>query len=373
MKTLYPIILLLLFSSTTHLHAQTIEGQSKRKYVSLKKKTTLPVIAWKYPATDYTTTNKTHNLEVCIASKEKPTVVLYVDRVRQNNRDFNIVPVKNGCDYTWKMTMTFSRLGKYFLEIEATNSAGKASKSRILEIEDRGNPSPPSRERRLALVIGNATYSKKPLNNPTNDAYDMTNKLRALGFTVDKHTNLNRREMNTAVDNFCRKIKKGDIALFFYAGHGYQIDGASYLLPIGAIPNIRSEADAEYEGYRVDRVLGNMKLAGASANLVFLDACRDNPVRSVFRSTSRSAASRGLAFPKQTPSGFLIAFATAGGGTASDGSGRNGTYTSALLKFMEKGNSINDVLTMVNGEVKRKTNALQTPEYKSSLDNIFRF
>jgi hypothetical protein len=377
MKRLNCLLLFLLFASSfAYVNAQTIEGQSASKYISLKQKAdvALPVITWKYPATEhYSTDSKTHNLEVCIVSKEKPSnIVLYVDRVRQDSRDFFIQPVNNGCDYTWKVSMTFGNVGKYFLELEATNSAGKASESRILEIKDGNmpNPSPAVTGKKLALVIGNGAYEQKPLPNPTNDANDMAIKLKALGFTVYKHTDLNQRATNDAVSNFTDKINKGDIALFFYAGHGYQINGVSYLLPIGAMDKIKSETDAEYEGYPIDRILGNMQSAGANTNLVFLDACRDNPVRSVFRS---AAGGRGLAFPKETPSGFLISFATAGGSTASDGTGRNGTYTAALLKFLEPNNSINDILTMVNREVKINTNELQMPEFKSSLDNIFKF
>ncbi|MBS4027147.1 MAG: caspase family protein [Ignavibacteriales bacterium] len=183
----------------------------------------------------------------------------------------------------------------------------------------------PTSEKRTALVIGNANYKQASLKNPINDARAMANALRNVGFEVLLRENLNRRDMVDAITEFGGKIQRGGTGLFYYAGHGMQMDGKNYLLPIGAA--IEKKQDAEFEAVDVGRVLGEMDNARNRVNIVVLDACRDNPFARSWRSTT---AERGLAF-MNAPSGTYIAYATAPGEVAADGDGKNGLYTQELL------------------------------------------
>lgn len=220
---------------------------------------------------------------------------------------------------------------------------------------------------RIALVIGNSNYQSAPLKNPVNDAHDMQKILQKLGFKVFVETDANKRAINKALDEFSKTIKKGDVALFFYAGHGVQVEGINYLLPMGC--NINRISDIEYEALPVGKLLGAMEEA-QSINIVMLDACRNNPLGRVF---SRSL-SRGLAVIPRKPEGSFIAYATAPGRTAADGDGRNGLFTSALLKHMETPKvEIQTLFTRIRADVKQKSSGSQIPWTESSLTSEFYF
>ena len=178
-------------------------------------------------------------------------------------------------------------------------------------------------EQRFALIIGNAVYETSPLKNPVNDARAMAQTLTALGFQVILKENVNQVEMKRAVREFGEKIKNGGIGLFYFAGHGVQVKGQNYLVPIGA--TITKEEEVEYEGVDVGFVMAQMDAAKNSMNIVILDACRNNPFARSYRSESNGLASISA------PSGTLIAYATAPGSVASDGDGANGLYTQELL------------------------------------------
>jgi len=181
--------------------------------------------------------------------------------------------------------------------------------------------------RRLALVIGNGAYTNAPpLKNPPNDARDMAATLKTLDFEVTSGINVNQRDMKLLIREFGQKLKAGGSGLFYYAGHGVQSKGHNYLIPVEA--DIQSEIEAEDAGVDVSLVLGFMDDAQNGFNIVILDACRNNPFARSFRS-----ASNGLA-QVDAPTGTLIAYATAPGRVASDGTGQNGLYTSELLKQM---------------------------------------
>ena len=186
---------------------------------------------------------------------------------------------------------------------------------------------PGASARRVALVIGNGAYTSVPgLKNPPNDARDMAAMLRTLGFDVISGVNLNQRDMKKLIREFGMKLKGGGSGLFYYAGHGVQSKGRNYLIPVDA--NIQSEAEVEDSGVDAALVLNFMDDAQNGLNIVILDACRNNPFARSFRS-----ANDGLA-QVDAPTGTLIAYATAPGRVASDGSGQNGLYTSELLKQM---------------------------------------
>lgn len=220
-------------------------------------------------------------------------------------------------------------------------------------------------EKRVALVIGNAAYpGAGALNNPANDALDIAAKLKKLGFDVIVRTDMRQKEMLRSLTAFGDKVQNGSEALFFYAGHGMQVRGRNYLIPIDA--EIRNEASVSSEAVDVDQLLD--KLAPARLSVVILDACRNNPFERRFR-----GGGQGLA-QINAPTGTLIAYATAPGQVASDGEGRNGLYTSELLAAMDvPGIRIEDVFKRVRANVFRKSGEAQTPWESSSLTGDFYF
>ncbi|HET6719609.1 MAG TPA: caspase domain-containing protein, partial [Rhodocyclaceae bacterium] len=217
----------------------------------------------------------------------------------------------------------------------------------------------------MALVIGNAAYpGAGALNNPANDALDIAGKLKKLGFDVIVRTDMRQKEMLRSLTAFGDKVQSGSEALFFYAGHGMQVRGRNYLIPIDA--EIRNEASVSSEAVDVDQLLD--KLAPARLSVVILDACRNNPFERRFR-----GGGQGLA-QINAPTGTLIAYATAPGQVASDGEGRNGLYTSELLAAMDvPGIRIEDVFKRVRANVFRKSGEAQTPWESSSLTGDFYF
>jgi uncharacterized caspase-like protein len=176
---------------------------------------------------------------------------------------------------------------------------------------------------RTALVIGNADYPSAPLTNPVNDAMDVARVLRGLGFDVIEKTDAGKCEMLLAVDEFAKRLRHAEIGIFYFAGHGMQIQGRNYLIPVKA--HVTSETDVQFEAMNAGRVLGKMQDAGTKLNIVILDACRDNPFKRSFRTDSKGLAQMNA------PKGTIIAYATAPGSVAADGAGRNGLYTKHLL------------------------------------------
>ncbi|MBI3108309.1 MAG: caspase family protein, partial [Candidatus Rokubacteria bacterium] len=176
----------------------------------------------------------------------------------------------------------------------------------------------PKEEPRIALVIGNSAYRGSPLRNPVNDGRAMTRTLRELGFTVLAHENATKRTMESAVIEFGRRLAEGGVGFFFYAGHGLQVRGRNYLVPVDA--EIDSEAATRIAAVDVDLLLEQMAEAKNRVNIVILDACRNNPFERRLR-----GASRGLA-AVDAARGTLVAYATSPGSVAADGDGANGLY-----------------------------------------------
>ena len=223
-------------------------------------------------------------------------------------------------------------------------------------------------ERRVALVIGNAAYAPPAdLRNPVNDAEDMAQTLRGAGFDVLVRTNATQRQMQQALREFAGTLAPGGVGLFYFAGHGVQVKGRNFLVPIGA--TITSEAEVEDEAIDVNSVLARMSEVGSRVNIVVLDACRDNP----FARNLRTAA-RGLASIGDAPSGTLIAYATGPGRVAADGTGRNGVYTGELVKAMrEPGLTLEAVFKRAIRGVRHATREQQVPWFLSSVDGDFVF
>ena len=222
---------------------------------------------------------------------------------------------------------------------------------------------------RLALVIGNGQYADSPLANPVSDAKAMAQKLKKLGFTLQGDgplLNANRQAMTEAVRAFGSRLRSsGGVGLFYFAGHGLQVEGHNYLVPIGA--DIAKESDVEFECYPAEKVLAEMGSSSDRLNIVILDACRNNPF-------SRDFGQQGLS-PMAKAAGALIAYAAAPGKTASDNAGaQNGLYTEELLKLIDTpGLSIEDVFKRTRQAVMARSNGKQTPWEESALVNDFSF
>ncbi len=229
------------------------------------------------------------------------------------------------------------------------------------------------RQHRLALVIGNEAYQEEPLANPVNDANDVANALEDLGFKVILLENKELRAMEEAIEDFSRELRQGGIGVFYYAGHGVQVNGENYLVPLEA--ELNRQNDTRYEAVPLGKVLNAMEEAETQVNIVIIDACRDNPFYRRWRSGSRGSGSvrRGLA-PVQSARGTLIAFATAPGDFADDGEGRNSPFTSHLLQHIKTPNlAVELMFKRVRAAVWEETNRRQTPWEQSSLVGEFSF
>ena len=222
----------------------------------------------------------------------------------------------------------------------------------------------PAHAKRFALVVGNAAYAEDRLTNPVNDALLMRKTLTELGFEVKLVQDGDRSTLLRALRDFEASIKKADVALFYFAGHGVQVEGNNYLIPIKAA--LESESDVRDYAVDASSVLRRIEDAGAKVGLVVLDACRNNP----FVRKSRSL-DRGLN-RMNAPTGTIVAYATAAGSVADDGSGKNGVYTEQLARYLlEPGLDIREVFDKTASEVERLTNGKQKPREDVGLRGRF--
>jgi len=219
--------------------------------------------------------------------------------------------------------------------------------------------------RKVALVIGNSDYPQGRLLNPVNDANDMAAALKNLGFAVTLKTNANRKTMREAIDDFGAGLGDSDIALFYYSGHGVQLSGENYLVPVSA--DVKLPDDLPDEAVPLNRLLSRMGAHKGGTNIVILDACRNNP----FPSASRGME-RGLAVVGTKPPESLIVYSTEAGSTADDGEGRNGAFTGTLLGHIAEDKPFADILMEVNAEVQRKTSNVQKPAQYQNLTRVVR-
>lgn len=219
---------------------------------------------------------------------------------------------------------------------------------------------------RVAIVIGNSKYPSSALTNPKNDATAMAASLKKLGFDVELKLDATKADTDGLLRRFSAKAEKAAVAAVFYAGHGIQVGGSNYLVPVDANP--QSERDLKRDLVKMDDVIDDM--GDAKVKLVFFDACRDNPLSRSFR---RSGAG-GMAAPTEA-TGTLISFATKHGNTAADGEGKHSPYTTALLAELEKPNGveIEQLLRRVQQGVKQTTRGQQEPWRYGSLDGDFYF
>ena len=231
---------------------------------------------------------------------------------------------------------------------------------------------PAAAEKRIALVVGNAAYQNiTRLDNPRNDAKLMADTLSSLGFALiggRAQLDLDKQSLDAAVQNFGRQIQGADVALFFYAGHGVQVSGSNYLVPVSANPT--READVDFQMVDVNLVLRQMQGSGTRLNMVILDACRNNP----FGARGLRASDGGLA-QMRAPEGTLISYATQPGSVAQDGSDGHSPYTKALAATIRlAGLDIFQTFNQVGLAVKRETGGSQQPWVSSSpIDGTFYF
>jgi uncharacterized caspase-like protein len=226
---------------------------------------------------------------------------------------------------------------------------------------------------RVALVIGNAHYkSGQPLSNPVNDATDIARKLRELGFSkVVLGVDMDKRAMRKALREFRDALRPGDVALAYYAGHGVMVGGINYMVPIDA--RLEDEDDVKDDALPMDDLLKMMEDSRTRTNILMLDACRDNPFKLVSR--TRATKSPGLASMQDVAGeGTQIIYAARPGKTASDGGGRNGVFTTALLEHIDTpGLTLNDLVGRLADDVRRTTNNKQQPWAEGLLTGTFIF
>lgn len=221
-------------------------------------------------------------------------------------------------------------------------------------------------KRRVALVIGNGAYQVGPLANPVRDAQGMAALLRSMGFEVIELGEGTQAQMREAVAATADRLRGGGATgLFYFAGHGVQLEFRNYLMPVDAKPHDGLSLRAQ--SLDVQAVIDAYRQAATAMNIVVLDACRDNPF-------GRSAGTTGLA-PVDAPPGTFLAYATAPGFVAEDGAvGTNGLYTGFLLKELsQRGARIEDVFKRVRLQVRRASNGRQVPWESTSLEDDFVF
>jgi hypothetical protein len=222
--------------------------------------------------------------------------------------------------------------------------------------------------RRIALVVGNANYKVRPLKNPRNDADDVSRSLKATGFEVIDLRDATLPQMRTAVRQFGDRLINNDVGLVYYSGHGVEVKGRNYFIPVNA--DIQREDEIADQGLDVSLILEKMSTAGKGVNILIVDACRDDPFGRSFRSSSRGLANM------DAPRGTIIAYATSPGKVASDGDPRerNSPYTKHLVKAMQSPNKpIEQVFKEVRRAVQDETKNQQTPWENTSLSGDFFF
>src|SRR5258707_8854705 len=225
-------------------------------------------------------------------------------------------------------------------------------------------------ERRVALVIGNAQYAHTPaLPNPRNDAQDIADALRRVGFEVTLGYDLDQIRFARTIDDFVRALEGADVGLFFYAGHGLQINEKNYLVSTEA--KLESTFLVPSETIELDAVIRLME-SKANTNLIFLDACRNNPLTDNLKRNRAAinrtvSVGRGLARIEPTGRDTLVAFSSAPGQEAADGRGRNSPFTASLLRHMPKpGLEVSVMLKEVTADVRQET---RSEEHTSELQS----
>jgi len=322
----------------------------------------VPVITWSNPSSPNTQVNmEAFDITACINSPtELSSVKLLVNGsiLSEGNAFQSSAP--GDCNFTWQGTVVLKQ-GDNSIFLIATNVAGSTtSEKRTIKLTTEVT------EKRLALVFGNSNYEgKTPLRNPVNDANLMEGTLKELGFEVIKTLDAGKDQMTNAIREFNEKLPDYNVALFYYAGHGNQVEGKNYLIPVDA--KLEKPGDCKYEAIDVNFIVEEFERYPDNTNIVILDACRDNPYASWTRGSNMGFTSLNFT------SGTVVAYATSIGATAADGKSANGLYTQELVKQMMIPQSINDVFMNTRMQVKKLSNNIQVPTEDNRLVGHFYF
>ena len=324
----------------------------------------LPTIEWLDFAV--TANKKEYQMKLGIKSKTKVEEV----NVTVNGaltRGFKPVPT-DGYDLKVDRTLALSE-GLNRIVVSARNGDGIATSEKVITYQGI-NPTPIFHDKRIAFVVGNSHYSNSEMNlaNPENDAKDVAEKLKGLGFEVILKLDATLETMDKELSSFKEKAKDYDVAMFYYAGHGIQNKGVNYIIPTN-IENL-AEDNLKYKCVNMERVLDVMEDSQCKLKIVILDACRNDPVS---RKWHRSAGTRGLSI-MNAPIGTIISFSTSPGSTALDGTGRNSPYTQAFLNTLDMPNlDVFHFFQKVGASVLDMTKKAQNPWLSVSFTGDFYF
>lgn len=222
----------------------------------------------------------------------------------------------------------------------------------------------------VALIIGNSNYPDMPLANPVNDANDVAKTFEEMGFIVDKVLDADKEQMAMAIDRFSKKMSTTKVAVFYYAGHGMQVDGQNYLIPVAHSTSgeITDESQVSYRAINASEVLSAMENNKVKFAMVVLDACRNNPIKGSGRGKLKGLASI------DAPVGSLVMYSTKAGDVATDGTGRNSPFTTAFLQnIVTPGLDVNLLPSRLTKTVSELTNGIQTPGSYIQLTESFTF
>lgn len=347
-----------------YLVASNTSGTSKSEIRYLTNPpTNPPVVSWSIPVNPKAIVNsEIINIEACIKSATTlKTVQILVNGVQQVSEMMFQNPQSGDCNYRFSKEIILKE-GDNSVFLIASNFAGSTNSERRLI---RFEPAMIT-EKRLALVIGNADYGiSNVLKNPVNDANLIEGTLKNLGFDIIKRTNATKKDMMEALRDFSKQLTGYNVALFYYAGHGIQVDGQNYLIPVDA--QLKEKSDCKWEAVPVNYIVEEFERVPDNMNIVILDACRNNPFRSWVRGGEEG-------FRAINPvSGTIVSFATSEGSTAADGSGSNGTFTEELVKQIVIPQTISSVFINTRREVMKRTNNVQRPQEWNMLTGEFYF
>jgi hypothetical protein len=349
--------------NTIYLVATNSEGatKSESRYFS-NPSATAPEILWSSPTSlNSIVGSESITIEATVNSPtELKSLKLIVNGETQLEDNVFQSSGSDKSKYIWKPSVILKK-GDNSIYISASNiAATKRSDQRVIKYEAT------LAEKRIALIIGNSVYANNSvLKNPVNDANLMESTLKELGFEVIKKINAKKTEMDAAVREFSEKLPSYNVALFYYAGHGIQVEGKNYMIPTDA--KLEKPSDCKFETIRVDYLVEEFERYPQNTNIVILDACRNNP----YASWSRGGAEgyKTMSFT----SGTIIAYATSEGKTAADGKGDNGLYTEELVKQMMIPQSVSNVFMKTRVEVKKISGGQQIPLEQNQLDGDFFF
>lgn len=312
-------------------HDHKFKGEWETPKVPLKA----PGIVWQYPSTPQLTVEKPQlKVTVCVQSTEAISQYEFVLNGKAfSSKARGFKKVSCGQEISEELTLT---PGTNELHFVAVNSAGKTiSESHYItyQTEPASTPANPiaiaGHTKRTALIVANDSYTKHPLKNPVNDGKALQEHLQKLGFTVIFRENQSRKELKKSIDEFTNGLTDKGVSLFFYAGHGLMVNGDNYVQPVDADP--ASESDVQFDCFPLRQLVARMEEVNPNgSNLVFWDACRNNPYRSWKRSIGEMSHTT-----INPPVGTMIVYATEPGKTAQDGEGKNGLFTSELIQHID--------------------------------------